>query len=42
VAITPGRDFGVHAPARHLRFSYATERSRLAEGVARIAAFLGC
>ncbi len=41
VAITPGRDFGVHAPARHVRFSYATTRSRLAEGVARIAAFLG-
>ena len=41
VAITPGRDFGVHAPARHVRFSYATTRSRLEEGVARIAAFLG-
>ena len=41
VAITPGRDFGLHAPGRHARFSYATTRTRLAEGVRRLAAFLG-
>lgn len=41
VAITPGRDFGVHAPARHVRFSYASSLPRLREGVHRIAAFLG-
>jgi aspartate/methionine/tyrosine aminotransferase len=41
VAITPGRDFGVHAPARHVRFSYATTRARLEEGVRRLTAFLG-
>ena len=41
VAITPGRDFGVHAPARHVRFSYATSLPRLQEGAHRIAAFLG-
>ncbi len=41
VAVTPGRDFGVHAPHRHLRFSYATTRGRLEEGVRRLAAFLG-
>jgi aspartate/methionine/tyrosine aminotransferase len=41
VAITPGRDFGVHAPERHVRFSYANTRERLEEGVRRLAAFLG-
>lgn len=41
VAITPGRDFGVHAPARHVRFSYASSLPRLREGTRRIAAFLG-
>lgn len=41
VAITPGRDFGVHAPARHVRFSYASSLPRLREGVRRLAAFLG-
>jgi aspartate/methionine/tyrosine aminotransferase len=41
VAITPGRDFGVYAPARHVRFSYASSVPRLKEGVRRIAAFLG-
>jgi aspartate/methionine/tyrosine aminotransferase len=40
VAVTPGRDFGRYAPARHLRFSYATTRARLEEGVRRIADFL--
>jgi aspartate/methionine/tyrosine aminotransferase len=41
VAITPGRDFGVQAPLRHLRFSYANTRAQLEEGVRRLAAFLG-
>jgi len=41
VAITPGRDFGEHAPERHVRFSYANTQTRLEEGVRRIAAFLG-
>lgn len=40
VAVTPGLDFGVHAPHRYLRFSYATTRERLEEGVRRLAAFL--
>jgi aspartate/methionine/tyrosine aminotransferase len=40
VAITPGRDFGWHAPARHVRFSYANTRAQLEEGVRRLAAFL--
>ncbi len=40
VAITPGRDFGNHAPAQHVRFSYATTRERLEEGVRRLATFL--
>jgi len=41
VAITPGRDFGSHAPQRHVRFSYANEMDRLQEGVRRMAGFLG-
>jgi aspartate/methionine/tyrosine aminotransferase len=41
VAITPGLDFGTQAPQRHVRFSYATTRPRLEEGVRRLAAFLG-
>ena len=40
VAITPGLDFGVHAPSQHVRFSYTTTRERLEEGVRRIASFL--
>jgi aspartate/methionine/tyrosine aminotransferase len=41
VAITPGRDFGSHAPLRHVRFSYANTQAQLQEGVRRLAAFLG-
>ena len=41
VAITPGRDFGVYAPKRHVRFSYANTQAQLQEGVRRIAGFLG-
>jgi aspartate/methionine/tyrosine aminotransferase len=40
VAVTPGRDFGRHGAARHLRFAYTTARDRLEEGVRRIARFL--
>jgi len=41
VAITPGLDFGLHAPKRHVRFSYANTQAQLQEGVRRIAVFLG-
>lgn len=41
VAVTPGRDFGVYEAQRYVRFSYATNRTQLQEGVKRIAAFLG-
>ena len=40
VAITPGRDFGVYAPEKHVRFSYANTRAQLEEGVRRLAIFL--
>lgn len=40
-AITPGLDFGANHPERHVRFAYTTSRQRQAEGVARIARFLG-
>lgn len=41
VAITPGLDFGTHAPENHLRFAYTTDLERLAEAVERIRNFLG-
>lgn len=41
VAVTPGLDFGTHAPERHLRFAYATEVGRLGEAIDRIRRFLG-
>lgn len=41
VAITPGLDFGRHAPEDHLRFAYTTDLERLAEAVERIRSFLG-
>lgn len=37
VAIVPGDDFGFAAPARHVRFSYATAYERLEEAVDRMA-----
>ena len=40
VAITPGVDFGAHAPERHVRFAYTNALARLQEGVRRIDAFL--
>jgi aspartate/methionine/tyrosine aminotransferase len=38
VAITPGRDFGSHAPERHIRIAYTQPVARLEEAVARIRA----
>ncbi len=40
VAITPGIDFGHHAPERHVRFAYTRPVEVLTEGVRRIAGFL--
>ena len=41
VAIVPGDDFGVAAPARHVRLSYANKYERIEEAVDRIARLLG-
>ncbi len=41
VAIVPGDDFGVAAPARHVRFSYATKYERIVEALERLAPLLG-
>jgi aspartate/methionine/tyrosine aminotransferase len=41
VAATPGLDFGSNAPQAHMRFAYTIERSRIEEGLARMAAVLG-
>ena len=40
VAITPGLDFGTHAPRAHLRFAYTTGIERLTEAVKRISQYL--
>jgi aspartate/methionine/tyrosine aminotransferase len=40
VAMTPGRDFGVNAPERHMRITYTTSRENLQEGIERIRQFL--
>lgn len=40
VAITPGLDFGHHAPRQHVRFAYTTDIARLDEAVARIRRYL--
>lgn len=40
VAITPGRDFGIAAPERHLRIAYTQPVPRLLEAVDRIAKVL--
>jgi aspartate/methionine/tyrosine aminotransferase len=40
VALTPGRDFGMNAPERHLRITYTTSLDNLQEGVERIRRFL--
>ena len=36
VAITPGKDFGAHAPERHIRIAYTQPVARLEEAVERI------
>ena len=41
VAVTPGLDFGSHAPRSHLRFAYTNRVERLAEAVERIRQYLG-
>jgi aspartate/methionine/tyrosine aminotransferase len=40
VAITPGLDFGMNQPERHLRFAYTRSMEELEEGIARIAKLL--
>jgi aspartate/methionine/tyrosine aminotransferase len=40
VALTPGHDFGRHAPDRHVRFAYTRELRELDEGVRRIGDWL--
>ncbi len=40
VAVTPGKDFGNHAPERHVRFAYTTAMDKLEDGVERIRQFL--
>ncbi len=41
VAITPGIDFGIHRPERHVRFAYTTSLENLEEGVRRLKEYLG-
>ena len=41
VAIVPGDDFGVAAPGRHVRFSYATSYERIEEAVERLRRLFG-
>ena len=36
VAVTPGKDFGVHAPEKHIRIAYTQTIPRLTEAVERI------
>ncbi len=40
VAVTPGRDFGVNEPERHLRIAYTQPIARLEEAVDRIGKYL--
>jgi aspartate/methionine/tyrosine aminotransferase len=40
VVVTPGRDFGSHRAASHVRFAYTTAMDRLEQGVERIGGFL--
>jgi len=41
VAATPGLDFGVSAPQRHMRFAYTVAAEKLEEGIARLARLFG-
>jgi aspartate/methionine/tyrosine aminotransferase len=40
VALTPGRDFGVHTAETHVRLSYAAPTDDLREGLARLGKFV--
>jgi aspartate/methionine/tyrosine aminotransferase len=40
VAFTPGKDFGRHAPERHVRIAYTQPIARLEEAIARIGRYL--
>ena len=40
VAVTPGRDFGTHRAADHVRFSYTTSLEQIEEGLDRLASHL--
>ncbi len=40
VAVTPGIDFGLNEPEKHLRFAYTTDIELLREGVERIRKFV--
>jgi aspartate/methionine/tyrosine aminotransferase len=40
VALTPGRDFGMNEPEKHIRIAYTQPIARLEEAVSRIARFL--
>ena len=40
VAVTPGKDFGIHDPEHFIRFAYTTGLDRLQEGVRRIERFI--
>ena len=40
VAITPGKDFGVHKPEHHIRFAYTNSIENMSEGIRRIREFL--
>ncbi|SES49539.1 Aspartate/methionine/tyrosine aminotransferase [Streptomyces sp. yr375] len=40
VAVTPGRDFGVHTADTHVRLSYAASGDELREGIARLGKFV--
>ncbi|CAG0989789.1 (5-formylfuran-3-yl)methyl phosphate transaminase [Burkholderiales bacterium] len=41
VAITPGIDFGAWRAGAHVRFAYTIAREKIADGIARLARFLG-
>ena len=40
VAITPGKDFGLHAPEKHIRIAYTQMIPRLAEAIERMGTLL--
>ena len=41
VAITPGIDFGTHRASEHVRFAYTIARSKIEDGIDRLAQHLG-